>query len=79
MIKIQIPKNQFWHIMYLPAFSEIDENLVINLATILVFLGIYLWHIRHDHSHRNEQTRHNEALLNEVRAIKDEIRKLTKN
>ena len=72
-------KNQFWHIMYLPAFGEVDENLVINIVTILVFLGFYIWHMRHDHSHRNEQAKREEELLGEVKEIKNEIKKITKS
>ena len=72
-------KNQFWHIMYLPAFGEVDEDLLINLMTIIIFLGIYIWHMRHDHSHRNEQAKREEELLKEVKEIKEEIKKITKS
>ena len=70
--------TKIWHIMYLPVFGNVDENLLINLATIVIFIGIYLWHMRHDHSHRDKQAHHEESLLNEVKEIKEEIKKITK-
>lgn len=71
-------KNQFWHIMFLPVLGEVEESLVLNLATVLVFIGIYLWHLRHDHAHRNEQAKRDEELLEEVKQIKEEVKKLSK-
>lgn len=54
--------------MFLPFFGEVDEGMVLNLASIAVFLLVYLWHIRHDH-------RHNDALIDEVKKIRSLIEK----
>jgi len=68
-------KNQFWHIMFLPVLGEVEESLILNLATMVVFLGIYLWHLKHDHAHRDLQAKRDAELLEEVKEIKKLIKK----
>lgn len=71
-------ENQFWHIMFLPVLGEVEESLLLNLATVVVFIGIYLWHLRHDHAHRDEQAKRDEELLREVKEIKEEMKRTKK-
>ena len=76
MTKLFMNNNkQFWHIMFLPVLGEVEESLLLNLATMVVFLGIYLWHLRHDHAHRDEQAKRDAELLSEGKQIKEEIKK----
>lgn len=59
---------RLYHIMFLPVFGDLDGGMFLNIITIAVFFGIYLWHTRHDHKHHKE-------LLEEVKKIREEIEK----
>ena len=54
--------------MFLPLFGKMNEGFLFNIITIVVFFGIYLWHTKHDH-------KHNKELLDEVKKIREELKK----
>lgn len=53
--------------MFLPVFGDLDANLTINFATIVIFLAVYIWHVKRDH-------KNNDELLKEVKKLRKDIR-----
>lgn len=72
LTKVRQKPNRLYHIMFLPLFGEMDSGFVLNLITIVVFFGIYLWHTKHDH-------KHNEELLDEVKKIREKLQEFRKS
>jgi hypothetical protein len=64
--------EKFNHIMFLPAFGSIDADLALNLAAIILFMGVYIWHVKHDH-------RHNEKMIGEIRLLRKDINRMKKS
>lgn len=53
--------------MFIPLFgAQIEEDLIINLVAIILFLAIYVWHVKHDH-------KHNEELLKELKELRKDL------
>ena len=50
--------------MFLPIFGSIDGDFWLNAVTIVIFLAIYLWYLKHNH-------KHDEKLLDEVKKIRE--------
>lgn len=60
-------KIRLRHIMFIPLFgAQIEKDLIINLAAIVIFLGIYVWHVKHDH-------KHNEELIKEIKELRKDV------
>lgn len=64
----KLPQQKMYHIMFLPAAAGFDHDFVFNALTIIIFFGLYLWHTLHDHAHNKE-------LLEEVKKIRDELKR----
>lgn len=63
----KMDEQKMYHIMFLPVVSGLDHDFVLNVLTMIVFLGLYLWHTSHDHAHNKE-------LLSEVKKIREELK-----
>ncbi len=61
-------RDRLYHLLFLPLFGDTDAGFVFNIATVLIFIGLYVWHVRRDH-------RRSDQLIDEVKKLREELKR----